>query len=112
MRVRDSDQEPRGLVRHQQARLGGRTILVTETTADKKLGTTLINNPLSNGNPNNVTFATQNYNPNGKGGTGDAHPLEMSYPNPGSMIFKETLNNADFTTPPLHASFNLLIFSS
>ena len=91
---------------------GGKTALVTETTSDHHIGTTLVNNPLSNGNPNNVTFVTQVFNPGGKGNIGDPHPLEVAYPNPGTMIFKETINNSDFTVPAVGAHFNVLIFSS
>jgi hypothetical protein len=91
---------------------GGKTALVTETAADHQLGTTLVNNPLSNGNPNNVTFVTQVFNPGGKGTIGDPHPLEVAYPSPGVMIFNETLNNSDFTVPKIGAHFNVLIFSS
>lgn len=91
---------------------GGKTSLVTVTQFDHHIGTTLVNNPLSNGNPNNVTFVTQVFNPGGKGAIGDQHPLEVAYPDPGAMIFKETINNSDFTTPPVGAHFNVLIFSS
>jgi hypothetical protein len=91
---------------------GGKDALVTVTNSDHHIGTILINNPLSNNNPNNVTFATQVFNPGGKGAIGDAHPLEVAYPNPGSGIFKETLNNSDFTTAPIGAHFNVLIFTS
>ena len=91
---------------------GGKTGLVTVTTFDHHIGTILVNNPVSNGNPNNVTFVTQVFNPGGKGAIGDRHPLEVAFPNPGTMIFKETINNADFTTAPIGAHFNVLIFSS
>jgi hypothetical protein len=94
---------------------GGRTGLVTVTKFDHHIGTVLVNNPASNNNPNNVTFVTQVFNPGGKGGKGgigDAHPLAVAYPNPGTMIFKELLDNSDFTTAPLGAHFNVLIFTS
>lgn len=91
---------------------GGKTGLVTVTKFDRHIGTILVNSPVSNGNPNNVTFATQVYNPGGNGAVGDRHPLEVAYPNPGTMIFKETLNNADFTIAPVGAHFNVLIFTS
>lgn len=91
---------------------GGKTGLVTVTAFDHHIGTILISNSASNGNPNNVTFVTQVFNPGGKGGIGDAHPLEVAYPNPGTMIFKETIDNSDFTTAPVGAHFNVLIFTS
>jgi hypothetical protein len=91
---------------------GGKTGLVTVTSFDHHIGTILVNNPVSNGNPNNVMFVTQVFNPGGKGAIGDAHPLEVAFPNPGTMIFKETIDNADFTTAPVGAHFNVLIFSS
>lgn len=91
---------------------GGKTGLVTVTKFDRHIGTILVNNSASNGNPNNVTFVTQVFNPGGKGAIGDAHPLEVAYPDPGTMILKETLNNTDFTVAPVGARFNVLIFSS
>ena len=91
---------------------GGKAGLVAVTNFDHHIGTILVNSPVSNGNPNNVTFVTQVYNPGGKGAIGDRHPLEVAYPDPGTMIFKETLNNSDFTTAPVGARFNVLIFSS
>ena len=91
---------------------GGKTAMVSVTPFDHKVGTIFINNPVSNGNPNNVTFVTQNYNPGGKGGVRDAHPLEVAYPAFGTGFFQEKIDNADFTTAPLHSTFNLLIFSS
>ena len=84
--------------------------MVSVTPFDKKIGTILINNPCRMATP--TTFVTQNYNPDGKSGVRDAHPLLVQYPDPGAMIFKETVNNSDFTTGPLNSSFNLLIFSS
>jgi hypothetical protein len=91
---------------------GGKTALVTETSFDHHIGTTLVSNPLSNGNPNNVTFVTQVFNPGGTGAVGDPHPLEVAYPNRATRIFKETINNSDFTVPTVGAHFNVLIFSS
>jgi hypothetical protein len=89
---------------------GGTTALATETKGDRKIGTLVVSNALSNGNPNNVMFVTPNLSPNGKGRPGNPHPLEVNYP--GTKIFRETIDNADFTVPPLNATFNLLIFSS
>lgn len=91
---------------------GGKTAMASVTSFDHKIGTTLINNPVSNGNPNNVTFVTQDFNPDGKGGVADPHPLEVAYPALGTMIFHELIDNSDFTAAPLHSAFNLLIFSS
>ena len=91
---------------------GGKTGPVTVTNFDHHLGTIVVNSPVSNGNPNNVTFVTQVYNPGGKGALGDRHPLEVAYPAPGAMIFKETLNNSDFSTASVGTHFNVLIFGS
>lgn len=91
---------------------GGKTGLVTVTSFDHHIGTILINNSQSNNNPNNVTFVTQVYNPGGKGASTDPHPLEVAYPNPGAMIFRETINNSDFSTAKVGTTFNVLIFSS
>lgn len=91
---------------------GGKTALAVDTAFDHKIGTLIFSTPWSNDNPNNVTFATANFNPNGKGGTIDKHPTEVALPNPGSGIFNETLDSSDFTNIPLKAAFNLLIFTS
>lgn len=91
---------------------GGRTGLVTVTSFDHHIGTILISNSASNNNPNNVTFVTPVYNPDGKGASTDPHPLEVAYPNPGTMIFKETINNSDFSTAKVGTTFNVLIFTS
>lgn len=86
---------------------GGRTALLTATTADRPSGLVTITNPQTNGNPNNVIFATQDYNPGGKGGTGNTGYVLAGYNGTHEGVF-----NWSGPPIPLKASFNLLIFSS
>jgi len=75
-------------------------------------GVAFLNNPISNGNPNNVTFATQVFNPGGKAGIANPHAVQVGYPPVGVSGVKEYVFNADVTTAPVGAAFNLLIFNS
>jgi hypothetical protein len=62
---------------------------------------------VADGNPNNVTFATQNWNPGGGGGTYNAVQTGVWYTGTKEGVFEE--NQAAM---PLNAAFNVLIFSS
>jgi hypothetical protein len=91
----------------QAASNGGRTALLT-TTSKNRVGVSVnISNPETTGNPNNVTFVTDNFNPDGKGGTTSAHPAAVDYGAPQEAVFNE-----DLISPPLRSAYNLLIFSS
>jgi hypothetical protein len=87
---------------------GGKSGTVTTTSHNRPRMVVFFSNPRTTGNPNNITFVTQDYNPGGKGHTG----------NPGVLPYvaysgsKEFIANWSGPSPPLRASFNLLIFSS
>lgn len=60
----------------QAPNLDARAALVGVPGSDHHIGTILVDNSVSNGNPNNVTFATHRCSVRvEKGATGDAHPL-------------------------------------
>jgi hypothetical protein len=86
---------------------GGKAALLTATAANKTGDAVLISNPETNGNPNNIVFATQDFNPGDKGGTGDSTNVVAAYDNS-----KEALINWAGGNVPLKASFNLLIYGS
>jgi hypothetical protein len=86
---------------------GGKSTTVTTTGHNRTHVAVTISNLETTGNPNNVTFVTQDYNPGGKGHTGDAAFLFVAY-----GASKEVVANWAGPVMPLGASFNLLIFSS
>ncbi len=86
---------------------GGQANVLTATAASRPANEVIISNPETTGNPNNVVFATQNFNPGGKGGTGNSGFVVASYN--GSQ---EGLFNFGGPAIPLKTAFNLLIFSS
>ena len=86
---------------------GGKTAIVRTTKSDSAGDATYINNAASNNDPGNITFATPNYNPGGKGDTYDESPIGVWDPKP-----EEALFNEDGSSPPLHSAYNLLIFPS
>jgi hypothetical protein len=82
----------------------GGTASVLKTTSKNQDGdTTLISNAPTTGNPNNVTFATQNWNPGGSGGTYNDVQTGVWYTGTKEGVFSE--NQA---TVPLNAAFNVL----
>jgi len=86
---------------------GGRTNVLTTTTANRPTAPVTISNPETNGNPNNVVFATQDFNPGGKGGTGNKGFVIASYSGSHELLF-----NWGSPPIPLKTAFNLLIYSS
>jgi hypothetical protein len=86
---------------------GGRTALLTTTAANRPHNEVIISNSQTTGNPNNVVFATQDFNPSDKGGTGNTGNVIAAYDNT-----NEGLANWAGSASPLKAAFNLLIFSS
>jgi hypothetical protein len=66
-----------------------------------------ISNRQTNGNPNNVTFVTQVFNPGGKGGIADKSSADVSY---GGA--KEFLLNWDGPQQKIGTAYDVLIFSS
>jgi hypothetical protein len=86
---------------------GGESALMQTSTGNRSGDTVFIHDAQTTGNPNNVTFATQNWNPGGKGGTYNNVQTGVWYDGAQEGVFNE-----DGSTPPLHAAFNLLIFGS
>jgi hypothetical protein len=83
----------------------GTTVFVhTATLANSGGDSTYIDNPLTNNNPNAIVLVTQNYNPNGVGGTYNNHPIGVWYDGSKWAIF-----NQDLADMPVDASFNVLI---
>lgn len=84
----------------------GHSVFVQTATSSNTTGDyTLISNKQTTGNPNNVTFATQKWNPGGGEGTCNAVQTGVWYTGT-----KEGVFNEDQSTMPLNASFNVLIF--
>jgi hypothetical protein len=86
---------------------GGQSSVLTTTKANRFDDTTLISNSLANGNPNVVVFATQSWNPGGKGGT-----YNNTQPGVWYSGTREGTFNEDQSAPPLKSAFNILVFSS
>jgi hypothetical protein len=86
---------------------GGESALMQTSTGNRSGDTVYIHDAQTTGNPNNVTFATQNWNPGGTGGTYNNVQTGVWYNGSQEGVF-----NQDTSTPPLHAAFNLLIFAS
>lgn len=75
-------------------------------TASNSLGDyTLIDNVVTNNDPNLVLFVTANYNPNGVGGVYDNHPLGVFYIS--GTTNKWAIYHDDKTTYTLNASYNV-----
>ena len=77
----------------------------TVTAANTYAGyTTIIDYPLTNGNPNAKILVTPNYGPGGVGGIYDDHPIGVMYSSGKWVIF-----NQDFVAMPLGAAFNVFV---
>lgn len=91
-----------------QAPSNGGVMKTLKTTSTNRSGdTTFISNSQTTGNPNNVTFTTQNWNPGGAGGTYNNAQTGVWYNGAGEGVFNENTSS-----PPLNSAFNTLIFSS
>jgi hypothetical protein len=86
---------------------GGKSMTVTTTSQNRPRSVVFLSNSQTTGNPNNVTFVTQDYNPGGKGHTGNNGFAYVAYSGA-----KEFISNWSSTSPSLGAAFNVLIFSS
>ena len=86
---------------------GGQTALLTTTAANRPQPEVTISNSQTTGNPNNVVFATQDFNPADKGSTGNSGNVVAAYDGA-----HEGIANWAGSPIPLKAAFNLLIFSS
>ena len=65
---------------------------------------TIIDDPLTNGNPNALVFVTPNWNPGDVGGTFDDHPIGVLYNAGQWLIF-----NQDLAAMPVGAAFNVFV---
>jgi hypothetical protein len=86
---------------------GGKASVLMTTSANQDGDTTLISSPQTTGNPNNVTFVTQNWNPGGVGGTYNNAEVGVWYTGTQEGAFNESQG-----AMPLDSAFNLLIFPS
>ncbi|MBI4732718.1 MAG: hypothetical protein HY781_11470 [Chloroflexi bacterium] len=69
---------------------------------------TLIDNPLTNGNPNALLQVTANWNPGGIGGTYDTASLGVWYSTSAGMW---SIYNQDMSDMPVDAAFNMVVFT-
>jgi hypothetical protein len=86
---------------------GGQSTLLKATSTNTSGDTVFISNSKTTGNPNNVVFATQNWDPNGKGGTYNNIQTGVWFNGSQEGVFNE-----NGSAPPLKSAYNLLIFSS
>ena len=86
---------------------GGKMTTLKTTSTNRSGDTTFIGNSQTTGNPNNVTFTTQNWNPGGAGGTYNNAQTGVWYNGAREGVFNENQSS-----PPLNSAFNILIFSS
>jgi len=86
------------------------TVFFHEATAANTSGNyTLIDNPLTNNNPNATVFVTQNWNPPGEAGVYNVHVVGMWY----SIIQQKwSVFNQDSAALPEGASFNIFVASA
>jgi hypothetical protein len=86
---------------------GAKSQLVTASSSNTSGDSLFFTNAQTTGNPNNVTFATQVWNPGGKGGTYNDVQAGVWYDGAQEAVFDE-----DGSTLPLKSAYNLLVFSS
>ena len=91
----------------QTASNGGKMSVLKATGTNRAADAVLISNSETNGNPNNVTFVTQDFNPGGKGGTADHYPADVGYNGT-----REIVLNWTGPTQKVGTAYNVLIFSS
>jgi hypothetical protein len=87
---------------------GGQAERLITTSSNQTENMTIFTNPETTGNPNNVTFVTQDYNPAG----GDAGVFNNAETGLWYDGFEEAVINEGGASMPLNAAFNLLIFPS
>jgi serine/threonine protein kinase len=68
---------------------------------------TVIDNPLTNGNPNAILIVTQNWNPGGGNGRYNNHPVGVWYTPSGNW----SIFNEDLAPMPPQASFNVQVLN-
>jgi hypothetical protein len=79
------------------------------TTANTSGNYTLIDNPLTNNNPDATVFVTQNWNPPGEAGVYNNHVVGVWY---STIDQKWSVFNQDGAAMPDGASFNILVASA
>jgi hypothetical protein len=85
----------------------GAGVFVHTATAGNSAGDyTKIDNPLTNGNPNAIVFATPNWNPGGVGATYENHNIGVYY---NTLAGKWAIFNQDHAAIPVNAAFNVLV---
>jgi hypothetical protein len=83
-------------------------VFIHRATAGNTSGqVTVIDNPLTNGDPSAILIVTQNWNPGGVGGTYNTHPIGVFYNGSRWAIFNEDLGNLT-----VNAAFNVLVFKA
>lgn len=86
---------------------GGAYLYVHTATSANTIGDyTLLDNPVSNGNPNAIVFATANWNPGGTYTGFDNHQIGVWYD---SWAAKWSIFNEDTASMPVGASFNVYV---
>ncbi len=86
--------------------LPGVQFVHTATAANIVSNWTLIDHPLTNGNPNAIVMVTQNWNPGGTSGTYNDHAIGVWYD---GSAQKWSVFNQDRVSMPTGASFNVVI---
>jgi hypothetical protein len=76
----------------------------TATAGNSAANYTILDNPLTNGNPNAIILVTQNYNPGNVGGSSDDHPIGVEYVSGHWNIY-----NQDNIAMPPGAAFNVYV---
>ena len=91
----------------QAASNGGKMSVLKATVSNRTGDAVLINNSETNGNPNNVTFVTQDFNPGGKGGIADIYTAGVGYSGT-----REGVANWSGPAQKVGTAYNVLVFSS
>jgi len=78
------------------------------TSANIAKDSTVIDHPLTNGNPNAIIIVTPNWNPGGVGGTYDNHPIGVYY----NIESQWAIFNQDLAPMPVGAAFNVIILTT
>jgi hypothetical protein len=86
---------------------GGASSVAVASSSNTSGDTIYINNSQTTGNPNNVTFVTQNWNPGGSGGTYNNVQTGVWFNGSEEGAFDE-----NGSSPPVNSAYNLLIFPS
>ena len=95
----------RGELASNEATLGA--VFVHRATPENiSANSTYLDNPLTNNNPNVILYVTQNFNPEGEGGTYNGHPIGVWYD---SDVQRWAIFNQDREPMPVGAAFNVAV---